>query len=123
LFRVSASDLKRQFKRLGLNVDVEEIRAHRLVIEAEDGKVYEMESPQAVLLVKLPMKAYMVQAIGSLSVSEKREEHVEISEEDVRLVAEQAGVSIEEAREALREAGGDIAAAIMLLQERKSAST
>ncbi len=121
MFRLSVNELKRQFKRLGLNVDVKEVKAVRLTIEAEDGKIYEMDGPEAVILVKLPTRVYMVQAVGSLEVREKEEEGegIEISEEDVRLVAEQAGVSIEEAREALKEAGGDIAAAILLLQERK----
>jgi len=45
-----------------------------------------------------------------------KEEAPEVSEEDVRLVAEQAGVSLEEARRALEEAGGDIAEAILRLQ-------
>ncbi len=121
--RLSAAELKRQFKRLGINVDVEEVKAVRLTIEASDGRVYEMEEPQAVLLVKLPTRLYMVQAVGRINVTEKAEEGEaapEFSEEDVRLVAEQAGVSPEEARRALEETRGDIAAAIMLLQERRS---
>ena len=121
LFRLSVNELKRQFKRLGLKVDVEEVKASQLVIKSEDGKVYEMEAPEAVILVKLPAGVYMVQAVGSIEVREERGggEGAGFSEEDVRLVTEQAGVSLEEARKALEEAGGDIAAAILLLQERK----
>jgi len=37
-------------------------------------------------------------------------------EEDVRLVADQTGKSLEEARKALEESGGDLAKAILLLQ-------
>jgi len=38
----------------------------------------------------------------------------------VRFVAEKAGVSLEEARRALEESGGDIAAAILRLTEKGS---
>ncbi len=53
-------------------------------------------------------------------LGEEREERLDsaplISDEDVATVAEQAGVSEEEARAALEEAEGDLAAAIMKLQ-------
>ncbi len=38
------------------------------------------------------------------------------SEEDVQLVADQTGKSLEKAKEALQECGGDLAKAILLLQ-------
>jgi len=43
-------------------------------------------------------------------------EELEVSEEDVQLVASQAGVSLEEARRALKESGGDLARAILMLK-------
>ncbi len=119
MFRLSVSELKKQFKRLGLKVDVEEVKAVKIVIEDEEGRELVMESPASVILVKLPTKDYMVQAIGKLEVRSVTREETAFSEDDVRLVAEQAGVSLEEARKALEETGGDIAAAILLLQERK----
>ncbi|MEM2420009.1 MAG: hypothetical protein QXL38_03375 [Candidatus Bathyarchaeia archaeon] len=39
-------------------------------------------------------------------------------EEDVRLVADQTGKSLEEARKALEECEGDLAKAILLLQSK-----
>jgi NACalpha-BTF3-like transcription factor len=38
------------------------------------------------------------------------------SDEDVQLVADQTGKSLEKAKEALQECGGDLAKAILLLQ-------
>ena len=38
------------------------------------------------------------------------------TEEDVQLVADQTGRSLEKAKEALEECGGDLAKAILLLQ-------
>ena len=67
----------------------------------------------------------MIYVIGEpVRVEAKSEagETPEISEEDVALVAEQAGVSLEEARRALEETGGDIAAAILRLQGASGSS-
>ena len=41
-----------------------------------------------------------------------------IPEEDVRLVADQTGKSVEEAKRALEETEGDLAKAILLLQTK-----
>ncbi len=123
MFRVSASELRKQFRRMGIKADVREVKASSIVITSAEGKEYVMESPQAVLLVQLPGGVAMIQAIGSIEERERREEEpITISEEDVKLVAEQAGVSMDEAREALIEARGDIAEAILLLEERKAQS-
>ncbi|MEM0217219.1 MAG: nascent polypeptide-associated complex protein [Candidatus Nezhaarchaeales archaeon] len=43
-------------------------------------------------------------------------EEVSISEEDIQLVASQAGVSLEEARKALKATKGDLARAILYLK-------
>ncbi|MET1101933.1 MAG: nascent polypeptide-associated complex protein [Pyrodictiaceae archaeon] len=123
MFRLSISELKKQFKRMGIKADIIEIKAARLTIESED-KLYVMESPQTVLLVKLPGGISMLQAIGGVEEKEREETEtsIEVNEEDVELVAQQAGVSREEARRALIEAKGDIAEAILLLEERKNRS-
>ena len=122
MFRVSASELRKQFRRMGIKADVKELKALSLVVRTEDGKEYAMESPQAVLLVRLPGGIAMIQAIGGVEEREvaPQEEHL-FTEEDVKLVAEQAGVGLEEARRALEETKGDIAEAILLLEERKQA--
>ena len=123
MFRLNPADLRRQFKRLGIKADVDVVEAEEVLIRKPDGKTLVLTNPQ-VLLVKMQGGMVMLQAVSNTieEVEETTGKAPEISEEDVRLVAEQAGVSIEEARKALEEAGGDIAAAILLLEERKKAS-
>jgi nascent polypeptide-associated complex subunit alpha len=127
MFRFSPADIKRQLKRLGLkNVDVETVDSEEVLIRASDGRVLVLPSPQ-VVLIKLPGGAVMAQITAAELREEQRGEEqggqkVEVREEDVEFVAQQAGVSLEEAREALLEADGDIAAAILLIEERKRAS-
>ncbi len=95
-------------KRMGLNVKpmegVEEVvfRVH--------GKELVVEDPQVFVVEMRGQKFFQV--TGRLT---ERREEVEIPEEDIMLVAQQAGVSREEAEEALRKTGGDLAKAIILL--------
>jgi nascent polypeptide-associated complex subunit alpha len=124
MFRLSPSELRRQLKRLGIKADIDVIDAEEVVVRRRDGKSLVISSPQ-VMLVRM-QGTVMLQVVGS-NIEEVKDEGeaaaaASFSEEDVKLVAEQAGVSLEEARRALEEAGGDIAAAIILLEERKKAS-
>ncbi|BEP18594.1 nascent polypeptide-associated complex protein [Pyrofollis japonicus] len=125
MFRFDPKELRKQLKRLGLrDVKIEAVNAEEVVIHTAEGKELVIISPQ-VLLMRMKGGAVMLQVMGQgieereIAISEPAGE--QISEEDARFVAEQTGVSIEEAKQALQEAGGDIAAAIMLIEERKRA--
>jgi len=125
MFRFSPGELKRQLKRLGLkNVDIDTIDAEEVIVRRHDGKELVLTAPQ-VLIVKMPGGAIMMQ-VTAQHVEEREavtdEPSPAFSEDDVKLVAEQTGVSLEEAKRALEEAEGDIAAAIMLIEERKQAA-
>ncbi len=119
--RMSSRDLRRLTRRMGLNInelqDVEEV-----IIRLPDKEIV-IKNP-AVSVVEVKGGARMYNISGEEEErprgAEEQEEAVklEISEEDVQLVAMQAGVSAEEARRALEEAGGDLAKAIMLLSGR-----
>jgi len=123
VFRFDPKELRKQLRRLGLrDVKIEPVNAEEVIIRTEEGKELAIPSPQ-VLLMRMKGGAVMLQVMGQ-SIEERevaQEEAPQISEEDVKFVAEQTGVSIDEARQALEEAGGDIAAAIMLIEERKRA--
>jgi nascent polypeptide-associated complex subunit alpha len=58
------------------------------------------------------------QVVGEPEVMERGEAGAAIPEEDIRLVAERAGVSPEEARKALEECGGEPAEAIIRLMKK-----
>ncbi len=114
-------DLRRAMRRMGM--EVEELDAVEVEVRLGDGSKLLVEEPQAVMLIKARGQPPMLYIIGEPRRVEARAEEgggPEISEEDVALVAEQAGVSPEEARRALEEAGGDIAEAILRLTEGKA---
>ncbi len=73
-----------------------------------------IESPEVAVLDMRGQKIFQV--TGERITEKKIERKVSIPEEDVRLVADQTGKSVEEARRALEETEGDLAKAILLLQ-------
>lgn len=84
--------------------------AKRVVIEMEDGN-YIVTKPD---VVEIDMKGQRsLQINGEMSFEQS------FSADDVKLVVEQAGVSEQEAKAALKKAGGDIAEAIVFLKQEK----
>ncbi len=120
MFRMNPKDLKKMMKRMGINVDVEEIEdADRVIIERQGPTNLLIESPNVTIM---RMKGQtIVYVVGEVTEIEKetKEEEEKIPEEDIQLVASEAGVSLEEAKAALEVTGGDIAQAIMLLESKK----
>jgi nascent polypeptide-associated complex subunit alpha len=107
-----------------MGVKVEPLDADTVEITLKGGDKLVFREPQVIVVTARgqPPMFYVVGEYEKVR-AEAREaeagEALEISEEDVRIVAEQAGVSLEEARRALEEAGGDLAEAILRLKERR----
>ncbi len=112
----------RMLESLGLNLKELGV-AEEVIIRLQD-KELRIRNP-AVMFMKIENEG-VYQIIGGKveelapSIGEKVEEAYIPSEEDVVLVAMQAGVSEDEARNALIETGGDLAKAILLLKSRKT---
>jgi len=109
--RVSPREAKRMMQRMGLSMegipDVEEV-----IIRTSTKEII-VENPEVAVLDMRGQKIFQVTG----HVTEKKiEKEIEIPEEDIRLVADQTGKSMEEAKKALEETGGDLAKAILLLQ-------
>lgn len=78
-----------------------------------------VEDPEVAILNLKGQKVFQVTG-GKITERAlvREEEMVTAPEEDVRLVADQTGGTVEEARRALEESGGDLAKAILLLQSK-----
>ncbi len=106
----------RQLKKLmdSMGIKSSEIRAGRVVIEGE-GMDIVIENPQVTRIDAKGNVSFQVS--GEVREVEKNAAKVEIGEDDVKLVMQQAGVSDESlARSALEETNGDIAEAILKLK-------
>ncbi len=95
-------------KQLGMKQ--KRVDAVRVIIETSDEKI--VIEPAEVMLIEMR---------GNRSYQITGEERVEtnVNDEDVELVMKETGVEREVAEEYLKRANGDIAEAIMLIQENE----
>ncbi len=101
--------VEQAMKRMGIKqVD---IPASEVIIKSE-GKDIVISNPKVVRVNMMGQDSFQIS--GDV---EERPASFEISEEDIKTVSEQAGVSEEEARDAMSKANGDLAAAILSLKK------
>ena len=103
--------VKQAMKKMG--VQQEEIDAVEVIIRCEDKEI--VISNPSVAKVKM-MGEESFQITGD---AEERslDSNPEINEDDIKTVAEQTGASLEDAKAAIENNNGDLAAAIMELKE------
>jgi nascent polypeptide-associated complex subunit alpha len=113
--RINPREQRRMMQRMGMNMnavpDVEQ------VIIKTSSKEITIEQPEVTILEMQGQKIFQVIG-GNLTekAPQRQASQPTVSEEDVQLVANQTGKSVEEARKALEECDGDLAKAILLLQ-------
>lgn len=109
--KFSPREIRRLMQKAGMAVETLE-GVEEVVIKLVDRSLV-IRNPQVSLIKVAGQSVYQV--LGE--VCEVLEE-VAIPDEDVQLVASQAGVCLEEARRALKETKGDLARAILMLKSR-----
>ncbi|MEM1538518.1 MAG: nascent polypeptide-associated complex protein [Candidatus Nezhaarchaeales archaeon] len=112
--RLSPREVRRFMERMG--VSVEPLSEVVEVVFKTPSKNLLIKNPQ-VSVIKMAGQT-MYQVVGDLieEVGASETKQLTIPEEDVQLVAAQAGVSIESARKALEATKGDLAKAILMLK-------
>jgi nascent polypeptide-associated complex subunit alpha len=112
--RVSPRETKRMMQRMGLSMDA--VPNVEQVIIKTSSKEITIEEPEVAILEMQGQKIFQV--TGGKIIEKAAERKSTIPEEDIKLVADQTGKSLEDARKALEECGGDLAKAILLLQSK-----
>lgn len=121
LLPINVREMKRMLKKYGIEVqELPEIKS--VILSAENYEII-AKDPQVAVLSVGQQKIIQIICSGLERREKERKPQVEVSEDDIRFVMEQTGASREEALEALRKSEGDIAKAILVLQERKSSTT
>jgi nascent polypeptide-associated complex subunit alpha len=100
--------LQQMMKQMGIGVEQLE-NVERVIIQFPDKELIFDEAAVTVMTA---------QGTRNYQISGEPVERARVSEEDVQLVAEKAGVTEEEAREALIASEGDLADAILKLKGR-----
>jgi nascent polypeptide-associated complex subunit alpha len=112
--RMSPRNAKRMMQRMGMNMgempDVQEV-----IFRTSDKEIV-VENPQVAVLEMQGQKIFQVTGEVNERSLETQAAKVTIPEEDVQLVADQTGKSMEDAKRALEASDGDLAKAILLLQ-------
>ncbi len=101
---VNPRQMKKMMRQMGMKT--EELDAEEVIIKLSDKKIV-IDNPSVTLVEVQKQKTYQI--MGNERVIQ------DIPPEDIKMVAEQANVSKEEAKKALEESGGDLAEAIMSL--------
>ncbi|OYT34979.1 nascent polypeptide-associated complex protein [Archaeoglobales archaeon ex4484_92] len=104
---ISPKQMKKMMKQMG--IQIEEIDAQEVIIKTTTEK-YIFRSPSVTKVT--------ARNVETFQISGEYEIMKEVSDEDLKLVMEQASVDEETARRALEEANGDLAEALLRLQEK-----
>jgi nascent polypeptide-associated complex subunit alpha len=104
--------------RMGLKIE-EFGDCSEVIFRMVSGKELFIQSPQVTRMKTGGQDLFQVAGKLEERSPESRQEGQGISEEDVQLVAEQVGVSLDEARVALVDSKGDLAQAILNLKLQK----
>lgn len=103
---VNPKMLKQAMKKMGMRQ--EGIDAYEVIIKTHDGD-YSIRNPEVMRVVMMGQE--------SLQITGEMERIESGKPDDVKLVMEQAKCSEDEARKALEKSGGDIAQAILGLEQ------
>jgi len=105
---INPRKMKQMMKQLGMQVEqIEDVQ--KIVISTPKGS-YIFDDAEVAAMTMQGITTYQITGQPRFEAALQ-----EIPEDDVRMVAEQAQVSLDSAREALRKTGGDIAEAIIHL--------
>ena len=109
--RLNPRDLQKAMQRFG--IQQQEIPAIKVIIETEEKNLV-IDNPKVAKVNMMGDDVFQVS--GDIREEEKTTEP-EINEEDIKTVMEQANVDEETATNAIKEAQGDLAQAILKLKE------
>ncbi|MCD6559888.1 MAG: nascent polypeptide-associated complex protein [Palaeococcus sp.] len=106
---MNPKQMQRMMKQLGIRM--EELGGVKEVVIKLENKEIIIKEPGVTVITAMGEKSYQI--VGK----EEIREILNISEEDIKLVMEQAEVDYDSAKKALEETKGDLAEAILKLQE------
>lgn len=96
-----------------MGIDVKEVDASKVVIEKKDGSVIVIENPSVQQISMKGEKSFQV--AGEVIEEATGGTPKEKEDSDVEIIMRECGVSAEDAEQALQDANGDLAEAILKL--------
>jgi len=109
--KMDPAKMQAMMKKMG--VKTENIEADEVIIKKPDGEIH-ITSPNVTVVEVQGQKTFQIMGNIEESAGEPTQP---FTDDDVKMVTEQAEVSEDEARKALEETGGDIAEAILKVKK------
>ena len=108
--KLNPKQVEKMMRRMG--IQSQEIQAEEVIIKTPEKDIV-ISNPQVSKVNMMGQETFQI--IGEISEKEKSK----ITEQDIEMVMNQAGVSREEAQEALEATQGDLAESILRLKKKK----
>jgi nascent polypeptide-associated complex subunit alpha len=115
---VNPRQMQQMMRKMG--IQQEDIDAEKVIIICSDKKIV-IENPTIQKVNMMGQKSYQISGEESEEPldEDSESEPVEITDDDIKTVMAQIECSEDDARQALEDTNGDIAEAILLLNERQ----
>lgn len=110
---IDPKKMQAMMKQMG--IAQEEIDAQRVIIECSDKKIIITEPSVMKIKMQGQQQFQISGVIKEMTAEDEDEENVDHTDEDIKTIMEQTGVSEKKAREALVKANGDLAEAMIEL--------
>ena len=116
--KINPKQMAQMMKQMGISQ--EQINAVEVIIRTPENDLV-ISNPE---VLKVNMSGQVTFQIAGVVEERQREsgQEIEISQDDVKTVMDQSGATQEEAEAAIAEADGDLAKAILVLQESEDES-
>ncbi len=105
--------MQKMMQKMGIKQH--DLNASKVVITLDDKELI-FENPQVSKVNMMGQETYQV--VGT-PIEQERDSTPEISDEDIEIVVNQTGVTIDEARKAIETTKGDLAEAIITLSSKE----
>jgi len=117
---MNPAQMQKMMSQMGIKTS--EVPVEKAVFYLKDGTALEMQLPQVIKMTIQGTETYQVVGHAQplaidVNASVSKPKELEITQDDIAMVAQQANVSKEQASKALKETKGDIAEAIMMLKK------
>lgn len=113
---MNPAQMQKMMNQMGIRT--QEMPVEKAVFYLKDGTALEMQMPQVVKMTIQGTETYQVVGHAQpLTTEASKPKELEITDDDIKMVMQQSGVTKEQASKTLKETKGDIAEAIMLLKK------
>lgn len=112
---INPAQMQKMMSQMGIKTV--ELPCEKVIFYLKDGTALEMALPQVIKMTVQGTETYQVVGHAQPLAESSKPKELEITQDDISMVAQQANSTKEQAKKALEQTKGDIAEAIMMLKK------